>query len=95
MSRYVLDDDIDDDPDDDDDVDEDDEDSDEEDDEDTDVETWQVSTNTLPLKRGLSLTSGTELPMLTPISQLCYSWRHSAGLASRRRSNLSKAPVTG
>jgi len=71
MSRYTLDDDIDDDPDDEDDFDEDDEGSDEDDDEDDDVETWQVG-----------LTSGSELPMLAPISQLCYSWRHSAGLAS-------------
>jgi hypothetical protein len=90
MSRYRLEDDVDDDPDEDDDVDDDDEDSDEDDDDDEDVETWQVS-----LKYGLCLTSGAELPMLAPIFQFCYSWRHSAGLASRRRSDLSKAPVTG
>ena len=77
-SGYLLEDEPDDDPDEDDDFDEDDED-DEEDENDEDVETWQVW---VPLKVGLSLTSGTELPRLTRISSSAEAGSISAGLAS-------------
>jgi hypothetical protein len=70
-ARFDLDDDVDDEPDDDDDdFDDGEEEGDEEDDEDEETETWQVGAGPLPLKAGLSLTSGVELPRLTPIFQL-------------------------
>ena len=69
MLRHHFDDDLDDDPDDEDDEDDED-DLDDEDDEDEDVETWQVSVGTVPLKIRECLTSGAELPRLTPIYQL-------------------------
>ena len=72
--RVELEDDLDDDLDEeDDDISDDDEAEDEEDqdDEDADTETWQVSpARGFPLKAGSRLTSGPELPRLTPISQL-------------------------
>ena len=34
-----------------------------------------IQTDTIPLKYGLSLTSGTELPRLAPICQLSFSWK--------------------
>jgi hypothetical protein len=71
MIRYRVDDD--DDPEDeDDDLDgeDDDDEEDEDDDEDPDVETWQVTDLGFPLKSGLCLTSGAELPRLTRICQL-------------------------
>ena len=72
--RVELEDDLDDDLDEeDDDISDDDEAEDEEDqdDEDADTETWQVSpARGFPLKAGSRLTSGSELPRLTLISQL-------------------------
>ena len=74
--RFLLEDDLDDDLDEeDDDISDDEEAEDEEDqgddDEDADTETWQVSSaRGFPLKAGSRLTSGPELPRLTPISQL-------------------------
>ena len=86
MADYDLDDQDEDlDEDEDDDVDEDDEDSDDEDDDDEEVETWQVGGDAIPLKVGLSLTSGVELPRLTRISSSTGLDEVSAGVASRRR----------
>jgi hypothetical protein len=68
--RYNFQDDDDDSDPDDDDFDED---SDEDEDDDSDEEepeTWQVLSDTVPLKYGLSLTSGTDVPRLAPIFQL-------------------------
>jgi hypothetical protein len=86
--HYKLEDDLDDDPDEDDDLDEggdeegdEDDEDDEDDDDEEEVETWQVSSDTIPLKYGPSLTSGSELPRLAPNSS-------SAGVArlgERRR----------
>ena len=54
-----------------DDTDEDEDEDDEDDDKDPDAETWQVSSGRrIPLKAGCRLTSGIELPRLTPICQL-------------------------
>ena len=76
MPCFDIEDDPDDDPDEDEDVDEEDEDDDEDDeDEDEDTETWQVSESilrdTIPLKAGSRLTSGTGLPRLARSFQPC------------------------
>jgi hypothetical protein len=71
MVPYRVDDD--DDPEDEDDdlnSDEDDDEEDEDDEEDPDVETWQVTEPCFPLKSGMCLTSGAELPRLTRNCQL-------------------------
>ena len=71
MVRYRVDDDDDpEDEDDDLDGDDDDDEEDEDDDEDPDVETWQVTNLGFPLKSGMCLTSGAELPRLTRICKL-------------------------
>ena len=90
----IRDDDLDEDDDDDFDEDEDD-DEDEDEDDDEDEETWQVSRSaTLPLKDGLCLTSGTELPRLAAIFQL--SQAGTTRPASRPTAcDPSQAPVTG
>ena len=66
LIRHRVDDDDDpEDEDDDLDGDDDDDEEDEDDDEDPDVETWQVTNLGFPLKSGMCLTSGAELPRLT------------------------------
>ena len=87
----------DDDPEDDDDDfdDDDDEKEEDEDDEDGDEETWQCPDGCLPLKVGLGLTSGNELPRLSAISQLSYSWRQFGRIRPDGLAFRSQAPVTG
>ena len=97
IQRYVLDDeDEDDDEDRDPDNEDDDEDDEDEDEGEGEEETWQVSGGAVPLKVGLGLTSGPEVPRLTPIC------RPFGGLdrlgptgVSRRRCTLSRTPVAG
>ena len=88
------DDDLEDDSDDEFEDDEDEDDSDDEDDE-SEEETWQVSRSFLPLKVGLGLTSGDELPRLSAISQLSYSWRQLGRIRPEGSAFRSQAPVTG
>ena len=92
MTRYELQDDIDDDLDEDDeDFDEDADGDDEEDDEDEDVETWQVSGTRPELKASLCLTSGHELPRLTPIFSSAEAGDGRS--ASRRFRTFRHAPT--
>lgn len=94
MTYYALDDPDDDlDEDDDEDLDEDGDDEededgdDEEDEDDDDAETWQVlGVTAVPLKFGLFLTSGCELPRLARISSSTEVESARPGFASRRRS---------